>query len=211
MVRAFWNKADIKLRAWWRSVPLESAASEWHYVPNWISYARIVASLILPFFMVGGFNDPTQRWWLAGWFAAIALSDGIDGFIARRWKLTSRWGQFIDPIADKILVTTTSIVLVVWYFGQPFGWVVIGSLAFFCARELILTWQIFERQGKVVAPTKLGKWKMVSQSVMLAVWIAPLMPDWASLVAFATVAAILLTFLSWEEYYRKFVKQPQAV
>jgi CDP-diacylglycerol--glycerol-3-phosphate 3-phosphatidyltransferase len=61
------------------------------------------------------------RWWALGVFVAAAASDGIDGWVARRFNQRSEFGAFIDPIADKALLLTGVVVLSVVDWGTP-GW-----------------------------------------------------------------------------------------
>ncbi len=63
----------------------------------------------------------TLRWWALGVYVAAASSDGIDGWIARRFNQMSKFGAFIDPIADKALLLTGVIVLSIVDWGKN-GW-----------------------------------------------------------------------------------------
>jgi len=68
-----------------------------------------------------GQPDPSLRWWALGVFIAAAVSDGLDGWVARRFNQKSKLGAFLDPIADKFLLAVGVIVLslVDWKVG---GW-----------------------------------------------------------------------------------------
>jgi cardiolipin synthase (CMP-forming) len=68
----------------------------------------------------GGANE-ALRWWALGVFVAAAASDGLDGWVARRFNQRSEFGAFIDPIADKALLLTGVVVLSVVDWGTP-GW-----------------------------------------------------------------------------------------
>ena len=186
-------------------IPWESARTQWYYLPNVISYVRILASGYPAYLLVTGFSDPVQRWWAAFWFAIIALSDGLDGFIARKWKLTSEWGKVVDPLGDKILVAVTIVALCVAYFGQPSWWILVGSSLFFLLREVVLTIQISRANENVPSPTWSGKVKTALQMVMIVAWIAPIITDWGFVVAALTIAALIATLISWLDYYRAFV------
>jgi len=72
-------------------------------------YGRTVAS---------GQPDESLRWWALGIFIAAAASDGIDGWIARRFNQISKFGAFIDPIADKALLLTGVITLSLVDWGE---------------------------------------------------------------------------------------------
>jgi cardiolipin synthase (CMP-forming) len=77
-------------------------------IPNWITLIRIV---LIPWFVIllinGSFNHAL---WI---FAAAALTDGLDGLVARKFSQKTRLGALLDPIADKMLLTTAYIVLAV--------------------------------------------------------------------------------------------------
>lgn len=68
-----------------------------------------------------GQPDESLRWWALGVFVAAASSDGIDGWVARRFNQISKFGAYIDPIADKALLLTGVITLSFIDWGHP-GW-----------------------------------------------------------------------------------------
>lgn len=83
--------------------------------PNRISIGRVL--FVAPFVIcLLNLNQPGQTWlrWLAiGLFAVMAASDGLDGWLARRLRQESLLGAFLDPLADKLLVTATVIILAI--------------------------------------------------------------------------------------------------
>ena len=93
-----------------------------------ISIARI---FLVPVFVVLAFyyghtvkiGQPVEalRWWALGVYVTAATTDGIDGWIARRFNQCSKFGAFIDPIADKALLLTGAITLTFVDWGSP-GW-----------------------------------------------------------------------------------------
>ena len=68
-----------------------------------------------------GQPDEALRWWALGVFVAAAGSDGIDGWVARHFNQISKFGAFIDPIADKALLLTGVVTLSLVDWGSP-GW-----------------------------------------------------------------------------------------
>jgi CDP-diacylglycerol--glycerol-3-phosphate 3-phosphatidyltransferase/cardiolipin synthase len=68
-----------------------------------------------------GTPDEALRWWALGVFVTAAGSDGIDGWVARRFNQISEFGAFIDPIADKALLLTGVIILTIVDWGKD-GW-----------------------------------------------------------------------------------------
>ncbi len=65
-----------------------------------------------------GHPDESLRWWALGVFVAAASSDGIDGWVARRFNQMSKFGAFIDPIADKALLLSGVITLSIVDWGK---------------------------------------------------------------------------------------------
>lgn len=78
--------------------------------PNFLTLLRI---LLVPVFVAVDFLSPAS--WAgplaAGIFALAAITDGLDGALARRWGVTSRFGTVVDPIADKLMVTAALLLL----------------------------------------------------------------------------------------------------
>ena len=68
-----------------------------------------------------GHPDERLRWWALGVFVTAAASDGLDGWVARHFNQMSKFGAYIDPIADKVLLLTGVIMLTVTDWG-PDGW-----------------------------------------------------------------------------------------
>ncbi|MBN9550698.1 MAG: CDP-alcohol phosphatidyltransferase family protein [Alphaproteobacteria bacterium] len=75
-------------------------------IPNMITIMRL---LLVPA-VVLAMLDARWEWAFAG-FLVAGISDGIDGFIARRWNQTSRLGAYLDPIADKLLLVSVFVVM----------------------------------------------------------------------------------------------------
>ena len=78
-------------------------------IPNYLTFLRLI---MIPA-VVLSFTAPSLSWkqWAPIWFAIATVSDGLDGYLARKWKTCSDFGAFLDPVADKLLVTTTLIQL----------------------------------------------------------------------------------------------------
>lgn len=150
-------------------------------LPNKITLTRI---FMIPVFVAVFYCGLLNAWcFLASAivFLAAALTDALDGHIARSRHLVTDLGKFLDPIADKVLVSTAFIVLLtvpaaftVAPFGS-YGLIVAGVLvALVLARELIVSGFRIIAAGKhlVLAADKLGKIKTVFQDVSIALLLA---------------------------------------
>lgn len=102
-------------------------------------------------------------------FTVAALTDFVDGYIARRYQIETVLGKLMDPLADKVLVATGLILLIP--LGKLAAWV---SLVIIC-REIIVTGLrgLAATTGKVMAAGKLGKYKSTFQFIGLGFLIFP--------------------------------------
>ena len=129
-------------------------------------------------------------------FVVAASTDWVDGFLARRWHATTRWGAILDPIADKVLIT--GAILGVLASGSlpgiavPCGLILFREFAVSALRETVA--------GKVKLPvTLLAKWKTTLQMLALGALQLALVPLWEGfglplewLPQFQTFAYVLL-------------------
>lgn len=181
------------------------------WLPNIITYLRLLAVGYPAYLLVVGFHDPAIRWQAAIWFAVIASTDWIDGLIARLCKMQSKWGAFVDPLADKILVAVVLVTVAVVYVGTPYWWIIICTTAFCLLRELVLTWQMYRANDESQMPTMTGKLKTVFQMSMIGAWIAPIQEGFGLVVVAAlTCCAIIWTLVSWIDYYGLYVSKTGA-
>jgi CDP-diacylglycerol--glycerol-3-phosphate 3-phosphatidyltransferase len=121
--------------------------------PNSLTFFRIAAVPLLIVLML----SPSR---LSGFFATLvftiaAITDYFDGYIARRFKLVSNLGKIMDPLADKLLVSSAFIMMIP--FGRVPAWVVCVIIG----RELAVTGlrNIISEKGQDVSASNLGKWK----------------------------------------------------
>ena len=112
-------------------------------------------------------------------FAIAACTDFIDGHIARSRGLVTNLGKFLDPIADKVLVSTAMMLLLAmketllrgWKYGEELYIALAVCICVIMARELIISAfrQIAATTGLVLAADKLGKYKTTFQDVSIVV------------------------------------------
>ena len=98
---------------WHVSAPAATARLQ-QQLPNALTLARLV---VIPVFAVLLLTSDGGRSWAAAIvFGAAALTDQIDGFLARRWRVESSFGKIADPLADRLLIDTAVILL--WHAGR---------------------------------------------------------------------------------------------
>lgn len=160
---------------------------------NAITAGRLVAA---PFVAVA-LQAGAPSWWTVVLWVFVALTDGVDGWLARRQGST-RSGAFLDPLSDKVLVLGAMVALVA--VGR-FWWVPVALIA---AREVAVSvWRSrVGRQGVSVPARRLAKAKTIIQEVAVGVALVPLAGSagLASAVLWFAVAATLITGF---DYFRK--------
>lgn len=129
-------------------------------------------------------------------FGIAALTDGLDGYVARRMQLVSSSGQFLDPLADKVLVTAAMVALVVVERFPAWAAIVI------VVREVVVTLLRFvaSRRGRGFPPSLAGKAKTGAQLAAVLLYILPLGPGWGSLKGTFLGLAIALSVVSGLDY-----------
>jgi CDP-diacylglycerol--glycerol-3-phosphate 3-phosphatidyltransferase len=137
-----------------------------------------------------GHPDESLRWWALGIFVTAASSDGLDGWIARRFNQMSKFGAYIDPIADKVLLLTGVLVLTFMDWGEN-GWSLPGWFAVIVfLRDTIIMVGVkclqVRRYDVHIAPHWSGKICTVTQMFALG-WVmlkvVNLPPAWPCVVA----------------------------
>ena len=165
-------------------------------LPNKLSIARAVCIPVIVLLLY--IRDPGCRIAAGILFILACLTDFLDGRIARKHNLVTDFGKFIDPVADKLLVLTTLIMLV--HLGMMPAWVVILVLC----RELSVDGlrMVAVTQGKVIAAGPLGKWKTACQMVLISIMLILDLSFSASWpVTALTVIMVLLTVVSAVDYF----------
>jgi CDP-diacylglycerol--glycerol-3-phosphate 3-phosphatidyltransferase len=145
-------------------------------IPNALTMARVVMiPVVLWFVTTGTPRDAVIAAWLYG---ATAVTDLLDGYLARKRNLVSVFGKFMDPLADKLLVMALLIYLT--RMGRIAPWIVVVLLS----REITVTGlrSIASSEGVVIAAGESGKWKTALQLVGILCLVLhfpyPVMPGW---------------------------------
>jgi CDP-diacylglycerol---glycerol-3-phosphate 3-phosphatidyltransferase len=160
-------------------------------VPNSITVVRV---FMVPVFVALSYKDSeAAAVWAFMVFLVASLSDFLDGYLARRNGSESRLGQFLDPLADKLLVGAALVVLVDTR-GFPL-WAALLIAAREVAVQLLRT-TIVQRGGTLPASSA-AKLKTMVQIVMVCWWLLP----WSevNVVHWALLGAVLVTTL-WSGY-----------
>jgi CDP-diacylglycerol--glycerol-3-phosphate 3-phosphatidyltransferase len=166
-------------------------------VPNALTLFRI---MLVPVLVVALLDaTPGSKWLAAGVFATAALTDGLDGYLARSRRSVTTFGKVMDPIADKLLVAAALISLV--SLDRVAAWVAMVIIA----REFAVSGLRIAAgaQGVVIPASPLGKVKTVTQvAAILALIAAHDTGDWwvQSLVG----VAIVVTIASGADYFLNF-------
>lgn len=138
-------------------------------------------------------------------FLAASLTDKLDGYLARKYNMITDFGKFMDPLADKLLVTGAFVVLI--QLGRIEAWIVFVILA----REFAVTGlrSLAAAQNVIIAASNYGKVKTVTQIVAIAILLLDNYPF--SLVnlpvdIIMVYTTLIITVLSGLDYFGKNIK-----
>jgi CDP-diacylglycerol--glycerol-3-phosphate 3-phosphatidyltransferase len=179
-------------------------------LPNLLTLSRILAVPILVFLL----------WRPAPWdyavtfvlYCIVGITDYFDGYLARAWGSISRLGQFLDPIADKIMVASVLVMLMASRKADGDApiiqdWTVIPALIILLREIMVSGLREFLAELKVLVPVSvLAKWKTTLQLVALGALIlggAFPVQHWIHVVGITSLwAAALLTLVTGYDYLR---------
>jgi CDP-diacylglycerol--glycerol-3-phosphate 3-phosphatidyltransferase/cardiolipin synthase len=176
-------------------------------IPILLTWLRIVAIpiFVAVYYLPDTWLSPVAKNWTAmGIFSAAAITDWLDGYLARKWGETSAFGAFLDPVADKLMVTAALILLV--QLGRAEAYLAIIIIGREIAISALREWMAQLGKTKNVAVAFIGKVKTGSQMtaiIALLLW-EPIIPG-VSTPILGTVAlwvAAILTLWSMFHYLR---------
>lgn len=142
-------------------------------VPNLLTFTRIaLVPVVVTLFY---FDKPLSNWITALIFMIACATDYLDGYFARSLKQVTSFGSFLDPVADKLLVAATLLMLV--GFGRIHGLSLIPAVVILCREIMVSGLREFLAEVHVALPvTYLAKWKTAIQMVALTCLIAEDIP-----------------------------------
>lgn len=136
--------------------------------PTALTWLRIVLIPVFVgiYYVPDSWLGPTARDWTGmAIFALAAITDWLDGWLARRWKQTSAFGAFLDPVADKLMVAAALILLV--DLGRAEAWLAIIIIGREIAISALREWMAQVGRSRNVAVAFIGKVKTVAQMTAL--------------------------------------------
>ncbi len=176
-------------------------------LPNLITLGRLVVTTacFVLLALLGKAPPPSAVWWVFGLFLFAAITDFVDGWLARRWQQVTQFGRIADPFADKILVCGTLIMLVEYPVTADIlpSWIVVVVVA----REFLVTTlrSAAEAAGHPFPADRLGKWKMIAQCVAASALLTVLAGSefFARTAVIAVWVSLVLTVISGLNYVIK--------
>lgn len=174
-------------------------------LPNILTFVRLLLVPVFAFLLPQSQESEVVRWWATAVFGIAALTDFIDGYLARKYHLITNVGKIADPIADKLLIGTALIALslehtVSWWFT-----------AIILIREIAITLLRFKVINRGVIPaSRGGKAKTISQIVAILAYLVPL-DGWVDRLALVAMwAAVVLTVLTGVDYVFRAYRLPDS-
>jgi CDP-diacylglycerol--glycerol-3-phosphate 3-phosphatidyltransferase len=175
-------------------------------IPNYLTFLRIVSIPFILFPLQSG--RPSSSLWAALIFSVSFLTDWLDGFIARKKNLVTKFGKIFDPLADKLLIGGSLIILIGLDWVAPWiGFLLIG-------REIAITWlrSTLAAKGHIMASSWWGKYKTFFQAIaliplmihysywsidfqfwgLIILWIALILTLWSGILYFIKYYPVLM-------------------
>ena len=170
-------------------------------LPNKLTMLRVI---LIPVFLLvllsGIVPHPFNRIIAVLIFMAASFTDFLDGHIARKYNLVTNFGKFMDPLADKLLVTAALISMI--QLGDIAAWIVIVIIS----REFIITGfrTIAVERGIVIAASMWGKSKTTCQMIMIIVVLSGIFTGILGFINTVLIyVSVILTIISGVDYIVK--------
>jgi cardiolipin synthase len=185
-----------------------------HHIPNVLCVLRMLMAVPVAILLMGGLFDATLLV-----FGVAAISDGLDGYLAKRFNWTSELGKALDPLADKILLVSAFITLSI-VSRQPGGaalipmWIVVPVVA----RDVIITLGAIAYVNVIgplteAQPTIISKLNTLFQIgyVLAVVAAAALAVEWDTLIVVLATLVLVTTVASGIDYIATYAQRAIAV
>ncbi len=168
-------------------------------LPNKLTVLRVCMVPVFVVLMLTDWLGDAGKYVAAAVFILASITDWFDGYLARKNNLVTDFGKFMDPIADKLLVCSALICLV--EKGALAAWIVIIIIG----REFIISGfrLVASDKGTVIAASYWGKFKTVSQMLMVILLILDLGGVFDTIAQVLVWVALALTVISLADYLRK--------
>lgn len=171
-------------------------------IPNIVTLLRIVTIPVFVFLFF--LHYPYSTYVVAGVFLLAAITDWFDGFLARHLKQFSPLGEFLDPVADKLMITAALILLISKY---PTWWMSLASIVI-VSREIVISalreWMAELGKRATVKVSDIGKVKTAVQMIAILVILSQ-QPDynWLTIIGLILLwVAVILTLWSMCVYLK---------
>ena len=165
-------------------------------IPNALTYGRVA---LIPIFIAAYYLPEATKWQaMFALFALASLTDFLDGYLARKWKVESAVGRALDPVADKLLVAVALLILCIEQRAH------VIAVAMILCRELWVAGLREALAGRsVVHVSNLAKWKTATQMLAIAALLLAGIVPYTFTVGTALLAiSVLLTVITGWGYTR---------
>jgi cardiolipin synthase len=164
-------------------------------LPNILTIARLIAVPLIPVMFLF-FARPWADWYAMLLFIVAALTDYLDGYLARAWKLETLFGAAMDPIADKALVMIALLVINGYAGLTP--WIMLPS-AIIIYREVFVAGlrESLGAKARALKVTRLAKWKTTSQMIAITLIFAKGVLEHHGMLEEGTFRAALMGWADW--------------
>ncbi len=174
---------------------------QWN-LPNLLTYGRMVAVPAVAGCLFAP-EDLRIRWLALAIFAVAGVTDFFDGYLARAWNQQSSLGRMLDPIADKLLVAASLLMLVADH--SVTSWSIWAAIVILCREILVSGLREFLAELRVSVPvTRVAKWKTTAQLAAIGFLIAgpageTVLPGTITIgLVLLWIAAVLTLYTGWD-------------
>jgi len=170
-------------------------------LPTLVTWARIAIAPLVVLLM----DVNPMSWGLiaATLFSIGALTDWLDGYLARKMDAVSTWGKFLDPLADKVLVSSTLIMMAIIKLLDPYSVIILFN------RDILIggVRSLAASRGQIIAAGPAGKWKTALQMIAIPILLVAVDPFFLPLrplgILLIWISVALSLFSGWQ-YFNSF-------